>query len=790
MVTTTTGIATSYIQFSRASLATVTNNVGNISWAGHNLLPNSESFNAASWQATSMSAFGSGSVANATSAPNGTSTADLCVPANANSTHTIWQTAVSSVNGVPYTTVLFVKPNGYTKLALVENELTGYYVSYDATGSGTVLTESNATGTITPLSDGWYRITHVSLAGGTSYRPQIFFLPASYTTGTYTSSWTPNGTSGMYLWGIALYRSDLGGMVFNPAQPAGLGTYYPTTPKNLLGYTQDFSNAAWTKSGLVTAGMANVTTAPDGTTTADQLIETAATAVHYAEQSAGATTAATNYTVSVAIKANGRQFATVSFTGATSTLWVAATFDLSGGGSVSNTGNGSSATYVSSSITSLGSGWFRCTVTGSLTSASTGVFTIQPSNSGTPTYSGYSVHSYTGDGTSGIYVWGAQLSNSASIDPYSPVYGAAVTSSAYYAPRLDFDAITLAAKGLLVEEQRTNLVLNSAAFDAASWTKTGLLAFGSGSTANAATAPDGTITADLITEDTSTGEHRVLALNAASAGTYTLSAYCKAANGLRNATIYLLSTTTGYIANADLSAGTVTGAAIGGGTGSASIISQGNGWYRLSVTFVSPGTVSASIGMAIGSSGDYIGNGTSGIYIWGAQLEAGSFSTSYIPTGASTVTRSPDVASVSTQAFPYSSTEGTVVVNASSPCIAAIANMITLDNGTTQERIRLLTDVASVKTIVTESNTTQANLSPGSATANTPFKFAVAYKVNDFAAVVNGSAAATDVAGNVPVVNIARLGADSSGNYLNGHIRQITYIPRRLTNAELQTRTT
>jgi hypothetical protein len=200
---------------------------------------------------------------------------------------------------------------------------------------------------------------------------------------------------------------------------------------NLLTYSEQFDNAAWTKGGLVTAGMSNVTTAPDGTTTADQLIETAATAVHYAEQSDGATTAATNYTASVAIKANGRQYATVSFTGTAATLWVAATFDLSGGGSVSNTGNGSSATYVSSSITSLGSGWFRCTVTGSLTSASTGVITIQPSNSGTPTYGGYSAYSYTGDGTSGLYIWGADL-RVTNVGVGLPAYqrvGAAVTAT-------------------------------------------------------------------------------------------------------------------------------------------------------------------------------------------------------------------------------------------------------------------------------------------------------------------------------------------------------------------------
>lgn len=199
---------------------------------------------------------------------------------------------------------------------------------------------------------------------------------------------------------------------------------------NLLTKTEQFDDAVWTKGGLVTAGMSNVTVAPDGTTTADQLIETAATTFHYAEQSAGTAVSGTQYKYSVYCKANGREHTTVVFGGSVSTAWVAATFNLTGSGSVTKVGNGSSSTYVSSSITSVGNGWYLCSVTGQHNTTSSNVPNVQPCNSGTPTYSSYGVVSYTGDGTSGIYIWGADLRVS-NVGVNLPVYQRVNTSTDY-----------------------------------------------------------------------------------------------------------------------------------------------------------------------------------------------------------------------------------------------------------------------------------------------------------------------------------------------------------------------
>lgn len=175
-----------------------------------NLLTYTEQFDNAAWTLVNIAAFGSGSVANATTAPNGTTTADLIVPNTAFGTHGIFQAAATVSNGASYKASWYVKPNGYTKLAIVENQVTGYSVAFDATGSGSVLYQDNATGTITALANGWYEITHTSVSGGTLFRPQIFVLPSSYTTGSVIGSWTPNGTSGLYIWGADLRPSNAG----------------------------------------------------------------------------------------------------------------------------------------------------------------------------------------------------------------------------------------------------------------------------------------------------------------------------------------------------------------------------------------------------------------------------------------------------------------------------------------------------------------------------------------------------------------------------------------------------
>jgi hypothetical protein len=180
------------------------------------------------------------------------------------------------------------------------------------------------------------------------------------------------------------------------------------------------------------------------------------------------------------------------------------------------------------------------------------------------------------------------------------------------------------------------------------------------------------------------------------------------------------------------------------------------------------------------------------IEVWGAQLEAGAFATSYIPTVASQVTRSADVATMTGTNFSswYNQSEGTFVASASTlkPPSVATANFIAIaSDGTQNERVQNVIDTANVTAGVIDGNVSQANFT-NAYTLNQILNSAIAYKVNDFAASFNGGTATTDVSGTIPTVNRMSLGSswDGANFFLNGHIRQIAYYNTRLPNATLQ----
>mgnify|MGYP000107768597 CR=1 FL=1 len=194
-------------------------------------------------------------------------------------------------------------------------------------------------------------------------------------------------------------------------------------------------------------------------------------------------------------------------------------------------------------------------------------------------------------------------------------------------------------KGVLIEGARTNLCLQSQTFDNASWTSNQ-----SSVSANATTAPDGTSTADLLTEDSTAGAvHRATQSLTTTAAAHTASVYVKP-NG--RTWVYMRmadNTSTPRRCYFNCSGSGSVGTAESGMTGS--IAALANGWYRISATI---GTALAGANFLVFglSSADntetYNGDGTSGIYLWGAQLEAASFPSSYIPTTTASATRAAD----------------------------------------------------------------------------------------------------------------------------------------------------
>lgn len=175
--------------------------------------------------------------------------------------------------------------------------------------------------------------------------------------------------------------------------------------ENLLTYSEQFDNAAWNK---VRASItANATTAPDGSVTADKLVENSDNNSHNASQTK-ALSANTTYMISVFAKAAERtQVAVQTANVGNWAASVIAVFDLSSGAVIGGSGT----------ISSAGNGWYRCSITATFGASSAfGGINIFPASGGS--------HVYAGDGTSGVYIWGAQI-NEGTLRPYAGTEGTA-----------------------------------------------------------------------------------------------------------------------------------------------------------------------------------------------------------------------------------------------------------------------------------------------------------------------------------------------------------------------------
>jgi hypothetical protein len=359
-----------------------------------------------------------------------------------------------------------------------------------------------------------------------------------------------------------------------------------------------------------------------------------------------------------------------------------------------------------------------------------------------------------------------------------------------------------------VEEQRTNLVTYSEDFANAAWTKVG-----STISTDTTTAPTGTTVADSLIENTSTGQHRIFRTVSGTTNTnpHTVSLFAKANTRTRIYIAIVEAPTFVRQGNAifDLSAGTVVSASGGGNGatgGSATIQNVGNGWYRCTYTLTLGGTdtnIFLDINLvSTGTTISYTGDGYSGIYIWGAQLEAGAFPTSFIPTVAATVTRNADAASMTGTNFSswYRADEGSVygeyVVPFDSstslfPLVAAISdgtfnNSINMYERTVDDTRRISVRVNGVQQYEAGNG--------GTYTYGISTKHSISYKVNDLSLSVNGTAPSTSASSLIPVVNRLAIGStDAIGgslSYLNGTIKKLAFYPSRLANAQLQALTT
>ena len=356
-------------------------------------------------------------------------------------------------------------------------------------------------------------------------------------------------------------------------------------------------------------------------------------------------------------------------------------------------------------------------------------------------------------------------------------------SVSYRGLRIGHDPITGKCYGFLQETGRTNTCLQSENFGT-TWTNdVGLVAISVDQT----TSPSGAMDADKISENTTTSNRRICiqAQTFVSGTTYTFSCFVKAAE--RNfVQLRFGSTFGGQFQN--FIVGGVNAGTIGSGVGAtAAIQAYPNGWYRCSITATSATTGSSTItiGPQVSSTATawqpYVGTIGSGIFVWGAQNEVGSDSTSYIPTTASSVVRSQDLFTAPSISA-YNNSEGTMFgvsqkfTVSSNPIIFRIATPDSVDfrYGNTAISSLVVATVGGVNQAVGAGFTVGVPF-------GSPVKTALALQLDNYGFSVNGSDAIVDTTANMPSVNTFQVGSG-----LNGFVSGVKYFRTRLSNAQLQ----
>ena len=381
--------------------------------------------------------------------------------------------------------------------------------------------------------------------------------------------------------------------------------------------------------------------------------------------------------------------------------------------------------------------------------------------------------------------------------------------------RFDHNPVTGESLGLLVEESRTNLLTYSEQFDNAAWSK---VRTSVSANVAATLSPNGPNDCEKLYEDTSPStDHFInLDVSGSTSATYTASIFIKSAERYRIRFQIIATGAAGNRASAwfDSDTGSVV-STLAEGNGSVittNIQQYPNGWYRCILTGI-PSTAGSGTAVNFNVTLNttsintvYTGDGTSGIYVWGAQIEQASFPTSYIPTVGSTRTRAADNASITGKNFSswYRQDEGSFLVNFNNKIHpSSILDMYLVsifdssnisrrmssriggqESGvyiSTMRSFAFLTDFTYAVEFISNTYT--------SGNGKSIFNYE---DVNYFSQCLNGGNISLDATGNISQsgFNILVVGRESDTNrYLNGTISRLSYYPVRLSNSQLQTLT-
>jgi hypothetical protein len=324
-------------------------------------------------------------------------------------------------------------------------------------------------------------------------------------------------------------------------------------------------------------------------------------------------------------------------------------------------------------------------------------------------------------------------------------------------PAFDHNPTTGESLGLLVEEQRTNLLLNSETIGSTGWGTQGTAPT---VTTNATSSPSGAVNANQIAFAAADSRSTIGNIPITTGVTYTISIYARAVGPTLNKFRF---------AFFDQSAQGV----------SADFVASSAQWTRFTYSYTSTATNSSGF-LQIRNGSDNLAND---VYLWGAQLEAASTPSTYIPTTSAAVTRSASLADLISSAI--ANNIRTLYLEFRSPA-SGTRGVVSLNDNTANERASVLTSGTDPRLVVVDGGVEQANVDGGTVTANQRTRIAVRINANDFAISINGGAVVTDTSGTLPTVDRLMLGRTQAGEYLNGPLARVTGWTQLLPDSTLQ----
>jgi hypothetical protein len=533
----------------------------------------------------------------------------------------VGQSITKAASAIQYTASLYIKNYSGTRTLVFDMS--------DNAGSGSIFSIIIATGVVTQSAqgygasaftaatgrvenagNGWFR---VSITATSNTNTTLRLSPQTRETFAGPFSYTGDGTSGCYVTAVCVEQAA-----------------FPSTHvsnRNLLTYSEVIDDASWskTRSSVSANSVANPI---DGATTADTIIDTIdANTQHYFSKAVSKAASSLTYTFSAYGRRKERDFVLrVTDTGFTNGC--RAFFNLTTGALLSSDAFGAGFAIVgtpsaTSVIASDGSQWYRCQITVTTDTSAFVRAAIELIEAG------IADDTYTGDGTSGVYVYGLQLEYGSVATTYWSVLGTVGLRAA--------DSLTSSATGF--SDSRTNILRYSEQMDHAAWAKTDVTI-----TANDAASPLGDTTADLCTEGAA-GTANTAQPGAAGQpadSIYTISVYIKRGNC---DWVRLNASSTGGTVRVwfNVALGTQGATPLITGTDtlvSSGIVSAGGGWYRLYIVAqTSGGATQNSISFFSALADANVARAAAGAtyHAWGGQMVLGSTLTNYLPVAGTAV---------------------------------------------------------------------------------------------------------------------------------------------------------